>query len=609
MKELGAYNALNLDGGGSTTMAIKPIGEDKAKVVNKPSEGSQRLVVNGVGVVSNAPKGQLSYLKISTDDNKMFVNTSRNIVVKGYDENHNPIKLNNSSFKFSVEGVKGSFESNKFKPTTPGKANIIVDYNGIKGNLELTVLDAIKDITTNIDDFNIDINSKYNLPTYYGKDNNGTEAKIYSEDIVFTVYGDIGYVENAVFISGETPNGGAITARAGEGVENILVSVGTKAKLIDSFEDLSKYEFLSYPETVTGSIDLSDNATDGKSSILLKYDFSQGENTRAAYIMLNPETSGITLEGSPKKLGLWVKGDNSGSWLRAIAYDSKGNQHYLDFEQSIDWGDWQYVNANIPSNFSYPMKLERIYVVETDDLRKQSGVLLIDGLNAYYPSGFGNIDLPIETKLRDELNKKSNVSNGGFTFTVGYDFKNIDELMQYEASKSIISIMNRSKIGITLNSVSEQFMSNIRNYAYVDASVAYRTNKHMNTLFINLNSSKNGIRETDALQWIKLKQDLENRNESNIVVFLPTPIFGSYGFSDKLEAELLHDILVEAQQKGKNIVVVHGGNTTSADLRDGIRYLQMNTKELTSQEDIKDINLIKFYVNNDKISYEFIKAF
>ena len=63
MKELGAYNALNLDGGGSTTMAIKPIGEDKAKVVNKPSEGSQRLIVNGVGVVSNAPKGNLSYLR------------------------------------------------------------------------------------------------------------------------------------------------------------------------------------------------------------------------------------------------------------------------------------------------------------------------------------------------------------------------------------------------------------------------------------------------------------------------------------------------------------------------------------------------------------------
>ena len=190
MKELGAYNALNLDGGGSTTMAVKPTGQGKAQVVNKPSEGSQRLVVNGVGVVSNAPMGKLSYLKVSTDDNKMFVNTSRDIVVKGYDENHNPINLDSALFNFSVEGVEGSFESNKFKAASPGKGNIIVDYNGIKGNLELTILDTIMDITTTIDDFNIDMDSTYNLPVYNGKDKNGTEAKIYSEDIEFTVTGE-----------------------------------------------------------------------------------------------------------------------------------------------------------------------------------------------------------------------------------------------------------------------------------------------------------------------------------------------------------------------------------------------------------------------------------
>ncbi|MDR7869449.1 MAG: phosphodiester glycosidase family protein [Tissierellaceae bacterium] len=609
MKELGAYNAINLDGGGSTTMAIKPLGEDKAQVVNKPSEGSQRLVVNGVGVVSNAPKGELSYLKMSTDDNKMFVNTSRNIVVKGYDENHNPIKLDPSLFNFSVEGVEGSFDSNKFKSSTSGKANIIVDYNGIKGKLDLTVLDSIKDITANIDDFNIDTNSKYNLPTFYGKDNKGTEAKIYTEDVSFTVTGDIGYVENGVFYSGETANGGALTARAGEGIDNILVSVGLQGKLIDSFEDANKFEFLPYPETVTGSINLSEDAKDGKSSISLKYDFSQGSNTRAAYIMLNPESSGITLEGKPRKLGLWVKGDNSGSWLRALALDSKGNQHYLDFEQTIDWTDWQYVEANIPSSFSYPVKLERIYVVETDDLRKQYGEILLDGLNAYYPSSFGNHELPTETELIDELNKKSDLSEDGFTFTVGYDYKNIDEIMKYEVSKSITSIMNKSKIGITLNSISDEFKSKVKNYAFIDASVAYRTSKHMDTLFINLNSSKNGIRETDSSQWIKLKQDIDNRNESNFVIFLPTPIFGGNGFSDKLEAELLHDTLVQAHDNGKNIIVVHGGNTTSTDLKDGIRYIGLNTKDLQSPEDIKNINLVKFYVNNDKISYELIKVF
>ena len=609
MKELGAYNALNLDGGGSTTMAVKASGENKAQVVNKPSEGTQRLVVNGVGVVSDAPKGDLSYLKLSTDDDKMFINTSRNIQVKGYDENHNPIQLDPSLIDFYLEGVDGSFESNKFKASSPGKANIIADYEGIEGNLELTVLDTIKDITSSIDDINVDMNSQFNLPIYYGKDKDGREAKIYTEDIEFTLYGDIGYLEDGVFYSGETANGGAISARCGEGLDNILVSVGTEARLIEGFEDISKFEFLSYPESVTGSIGLSANAIDGNSSISLKYDFSQGENTRAAYLMLYPESSGIRLEGSPRKLGLWVKGDNSGSWLRAMAYDGKGNQHYLDFEQTIDWEDWQYVEANIPTNISTPIKLESIYLVETDSLRKQAGEILIDGLNAYYPSAFANLELPTETKLVDELNRKTELSENGFTFTVAYDFKNIDEIMGYEASKAITSTMNQSKIGISLNSVSETFQSNIKNYAYIDASPAYRVNKHMDTLFINLDSSKGGIRETDASQWIKFRQDMETKDESNFIIFLPTPIFSSSGFTDKLEAELFHDTLVEAQEKGKNIIVVHGGSISSADLKDGIRYIQLNTKELTSPEDIKDLHAVKFYVDSYKISYEFVKIF
>ena len=38
LKDLGAYNAINLDGGGSTTMAIKPVDEQVSKVVNRPSD-------------------------------------------------------------------------------------------------------------------------------------------------------------------------------------------------------------------------------------------------------------------------------------------------------------------------------------------------------------------------------------------------------------------------------------------------------------------------------------------------------------------------------------------------------------------------------------------
>ncbi len=54
MLEAGCVQAVNLDGGGSTTYAAKPEGEDKLRVVNSPSDGYQRSVSSSLMVVSTA---------------------------------------------------------------------------------------------------------------------------------------------------------------------------------------------------------------------------------------------------------------------------------------------------------------------------------------------------------------------------------------------------------------------------------------------------------------------------------------------------------------------------------------------------------------------------
>jgi exopolysaccharide biosynthesis protein len=50
MTALGAENALNLDGGGSSAMYTRA-GTGAMAVVNEPSDGSERNVPNGFGVV------------------------------------------------------------------------------------------------------------------------------------------------------------------------------------------------------------------------------------------------------------------------------------------------------------------------------------------------------------------------------------------------------------------------------------------------------------------------------------------------------------------------------------------------------------------------------
>lgn len=610
LRDLGAYNAVNLDGGGSTTMAIKPLGETKSKVVNKPSEGSERSVVNGVGVFSNAPKGELGYIEVSIAEPKMFVNTTRNIGIKAYDENYNPMEIDTSAIDFRVEGVEGRFNGNKFIPSTSGNAKIIASYNGIEGEGELKVLGDIKDIYTNIKDFYIDVNSEYKLPTFYGKDVNGIEARIYPEDMIFHVVGDIGHVEDGIFYSGDNKQGGAIVAKAGDGIKNILVSMGAKDVPVDNFESIDNYSFSAYPSNiVNGSIALSGNAKSGNSSISLKYDFSGGENTRVAYLNLKPESSGLKLEGKPTKFGLWIKGDGMGSWLRGSLKDANGKEHLFDFAKTIDWSDWKYVEANIPNNISYPITLERIYVAETDSQKKYAGEILVDQLSAHYPTTATNLELPIPTNLVDSANKASAIVEDGFSFVVGHEPKGIDNIAGYEASRVVREKINQNRIAIFLNGISEGFKSGIKTSSSMDPSMGYSSSKHQDVFFINLNSKNGGIRPSNPEQWLKFKKDLETREESNIIVSLPTPIFGSGGFSDKLEAELFHSLLVKAREDEKDIFVIHGGSSNTIELKDGIRYIGLDTREIKSPDEMKRLALARFVVNGDEISYQIEKPF
>ena len=605
MKELGAYNAINLDGGGSTTMALKPLGEKKATVVNRPSDGTERPVINGVGVFSNAPLGKLSSLNLSTDDTRMFVGTTRNLTVKGYDEYFNPVALDETKLQFTVEGVEGQFTGNKFKALSAGNAKITVKYDDIESSIELKVLDNVKDISTSLSSFTIDINSERALPTFYGINENGYRAKIYPEDIEFSTVKDIGYVEGNKFYSGPVPVAGALTAKFGEGLKNILVYVGNEGKLLEGFETLDNIRFTVYPKEVSGEVSITNDVKEGKGSAVLKYDFSNGENSRAAYIkFVKGDVPGLAIERIPKKLGLWVKGDNKGSWLRGTIKDAQGNTHKIDFARYIDWEGWRYITVNLPANMAYPVSLEEIYVVETDPLKKHSGEVAFDGLTALYTPEIGNVVLPTPSSLKDSQNTKAKVEKDGFTFAAIAEPKGLNDLVKYDALSRVISRVNQHETVVFLNSISEDFNKGITSPNKINASSSYSKTKKGDISFIYVNTEKGGIRPTDYNQWNLLKDDLNSEKSKNIVLFFPTAIFNSGGFTDQLEAELLHKYLVEARENGKNIFVVHGGNGNSLELKDGIRYIGLKTKGLTAAEEIYDISIVEFVVNGSNITYE-----
>ena len=115
MKDMGAVEALNLDGGGSSTFVARQPGDTHLSVVNSPSDGGERNVANSLLVVSKAPKGNLSHLTVLPQETNILIGSQTAFQVKGQDEYFNPAEIP-VGVTWSVDNNLGQFvENSTFK--------------------------------------------------------------------------------------------------------------------------------------------------------------------------------------------------------------------------------------------------------------------------------------------------------------------------------------------------------------------------------------------------------------------------------------------------------------------------------------------------------------
>ncbi|MFD1271521.1 phosphodiester glycosidase family protein [Streptomyces kaempferi] len=79
MKDLGAVDAVMLDGGGSSQLVARRPGDRAASVTNVPSDGSQRIVPNAVGLVPPAGSGRLRGIDVRLRSDRLFPGLSRDV--------------------------------------------------------------------------------------------------------------------------------------------------------------------------------------------------------------------------------------------------------------------------------------------------------------------------------------------------------------------------------------------------------------------------------------------------------------------------------------------------------------------------------------------------
>ena len=86
MLDMGCYNAINCDGGGTSTFLSKREGTDKREVRNVPSDGSERPTLGGILVVSTArPSGEFDHASVTPNGDCFTKNARIDLAALGID--------------------------------------------------------------------------------------------------------------------------------------------------------------------------------------------------------------------------------------------------------------------------------------------------------------------------------------------------------------------------------------------------------------------------------------------------------------------------------------------------------------------------------------------
>lgn len=141
LTDLGVYKALNLDGGGSTAMAVRKHGNEMVSLMNRPSDGRERAVSTTLQVVNTSPLGAPKYVNISlskSGDIKIGSKVTINLD-SVLDQYYNPLPID--STKLQLTTTLGEIKGNELTTTKAGKGTVTAKYEGITATIPFTVVE------------------------------------------------------------------------------------------------------------------------------------------------------------------------------------------------------------------------------------------------------------------------------------------------------------------------------------------------------------------------------------------------------------------------------------------------------------------------------------
>ncbi|MGP3970155.1 phosphodiester glycosidase family protein [Streptomyces sp. 6N223] len=422
MADLGAHSALNLDGGGSTTLLAREPGDAAPSVVGSPSDGEERAVPNGLAITAPEGDGEPAGYRVETaadpasapsadavpggHPDRVFPGLTRRLSAVGHDETYGPAAGSRDprwrsddpwTGTVSAEGTTGVFTAHH-----PGTAEVTAARRGAEeGSLELTVLGPLDRVEPTARRVGLADPSAEGGFGIVGFDAAGNSAPVEPADVhldydasLFTIEPDVSGGGFAVTAASQRPQvSGTVTATVG-GVSTVLaVTIGLEEATVADFENAGEWAFSH--ARAGGSLAPEPEGQAG-AGLRMAYDFSLSTATRAAYAT---PPADIPVAGQPQSFTLWIKGDGRGAWPSLHLIDAHGTSQVLRGDY-IAWEGWRQVTFAVPEGVAYPVSVRRFYIAETRPAAQYADELVIDELRAQTPP---EVELPESAPVADPV--------------------------------------------------------------------------------------------------------------------------------------------------------------------------------------------------------------
>ncbi len=350
LQDLGCVSAINLDGGGSSAMAVQYPGDSNTTVVNRPSDGSLRACANYIMLVNNRKAiGEAAALYFYPEKKYVLPGAAVAFTVKAADENFYPANLPDD-ITYKVANSMGTVSGNQFiAGTKTGTATMEASADhGISGSHNIFILKSVDSIAVKqgagaVTSLSLSTGQSVDLDAAVSYRN----LAIASQDSLLTwkVTGDIGSITQEGLFTADTGMGSGSITVSYNGCQTTIpvsVSLGTAqtTSVLADFEDTLGFDAAEGADlSLTSRFDLVHN---GYKALKVAYAFEESDSVNLPFAV-EKSVSGYI------RLGLWVMGDGSDTGLTAYFKDANGLPLTAPFAAALSNTTYQYLTVAIPA--------------------------------------------------------------------------------------------------------------------------------------------------------------------------------------------------------------------------------------------------------------------